>query len=190
MIHLESEINKLLGCGNVNNVVGKTLSSAKNALNSSSCIVDAVHVFADNIENEIDEGVGGIMGAAAGWVAGKATKTVGGIGGGIIAGTLKTVAKVIPDATNPKQPEIDLRIADLVNTYPLSNDKEKLFELVQWLHSQIHSNDCQYGKSAIEAFKKLHQKAFSMLSVVAKDDFEMIELSKSFAPKKKFGLFR
>lgn len=189
MIHLESEINKILEGGKVSNMVGKTLSATKSVLNSSSHIVDAVHNFADNLENEINEGVGGIGGAAAGWIAGKATKTVGGLGGGIIAGALKTVAMVIPDASNPKQPETDLRIANLVDTYPLSNDKNNLFELVQWLYGQINLKGSPYGKSTVEAFKNLHQRAFAMLSVVARNDVEMTALAKSFAPKKKFGLF-
>lgn len=189
MIHLESEIYKILEGGKANNIVGKTLSATKTALNSSSHIVDTIHNFADNLENEISEGVGGIGGAAAGWIAGKATKTVGGFGGGIIAGALKTVAMVIPDASNPKQPETDLRIANLVETYPLSNEKNSLFELVQWLYGQIQLKGSPYGKSTIEAFKKLHQRAFAMLSVVAKNDVEMSELAKAFAPKKKFNLF-
>lgn len=185
MTHLESEINKILEGGKVNNIVGKTLSATKTALNSSSHIVDTFHNFADNLENEISEGVGGIGGAAAGWIAGKATKTVGGLGGGIIAGALKTVALVIPDASNPKQSETDLRIANLVETYPLSNDKNNLFELVQWLHGQINFKGSPYGNSTKEAFKKLHQRSFAMLSVIAKNDIEMTELAKPFAPKKK-----
>lgn len=189
LTHLESEIHKILEVSKANNIVGKTLSATKNALNSSSQIVNTVHNFADNLEDGISEAVGGAGGAAAGWIAGKATKAVGRFGGGILAGALKTVAMVIPDASNPKLPETDLRIANLVETYPLSSEKNSLFELVQWLYGQINLNGSPYGKSTIKAFEKLHQRAFDMLSVVAKNDVEMTELVKAFAPKKKFGLF-
>lgn len=188
MIHLESEINSILESNRPTTKVGKALSKAKTTLNASSQIVDAVNNFGDNLEYNLDE-VGGVVGSAAGWIAGKATKVVGGIGGGLLVGTLKTVAGAIPDASNPKQPETDIRIAAMIDSYPLPADANTLLELLQWVHGQISSSKSLYGKETIESLKRIHPKVYKALSVAAENDTKIMKLAKSYAPKKKFGLF-
>lgn len=188
MIHLESEINALLLANKSTTSVGKALSKAKNTLNASSHIVDAVNNFGDSLEENLDE-VGGVAGSAAGWIAGKTTKLVGGIGAGIIAGTLKTVAGIIPDGSNPKQPETDLKIAALVDSYPLPTDKTQLMELLQWVHGHITSTKTPFGKSTLESLKSIHPRIFEAVKIVAENDERTLKLAKSYAPKKKFGFF-
>lgn len=189
MIHLESEINALLNANKLTTGVGKALSKAKSTLNASTHIVDAVNNFGDSLEENLDEVVGGVAGAATGWIAGKATKLVGGIGAGIVAGTLKTVAGVIPDASNPKQPETDLKIAALVDAYPLPTDKTQLMELLQWVHGHINSTKTPFGKSTLDSLKSIHSRIFEAIKIAAENDDRTLRLAKSYAPKKKFGFF-
>lgn len=188
MVHLEYEINTILEARKPISGVGKALSKAKSTLNASSQIVNAVNNFGDCLEENIDE-VGGPIGYAAGWIAGKTTKVVGGIGGGIISGTLKTIAGVIPDASNPKQPETDLKIASIIEAYPLPTDKTQLFELLQWVYGHISSAKTPYGKSTIDSLKSLHPRVFEALKIAAQDDDKTLKLAKPYAPKKKFGFF-
>lgn len=188
MIHLESVINQLLEQHKPKSGVAKALSKTKSSLNASSHIVDAVNNFGDNLESNLGD-IGGFALTAAGWLTGKATKVVGGIGGGIVAGTLKTVAGVIPDASDPKQPETDIKIAGIVDSYPLPNDNDTLLELLQWLHGHLNSNNTPYGKSAIEAMKNLHSRVYKTIAVSANENTKILKIAKSYSPKKKFGLF-
>ncbi len=185
MVHIESEINALLLSNQPTSGVGKALLKAKNVLNSSHHIVDSIHSFGKNLSDE----VGGVGGKTAGWIVGKSTKIVGGIGGKVLAGTLKTVAGVIPDETNPKDIATDLKIASLVEAYPLPTDKTQLLELLQWIHGHVNSSNTPYGKSTIKSLKTKHPHVWNALKIAAEDDDKILKLAKSYAPKKKFGLF-
>ncbi len=189
MTELERRINELTSTLSPSGIVGKTLSEVKKGLNSSSNIADAVADFGENLQDNIEDEIGGITGAIGGWVAGKTTKVVGRVGGGLVAGTLKTVAAIIPDASDLKMPESDKKIAHCIDTYTIPTDKKELFELLQYLSVTLRSADLPYGKQAVESFKALQQRVYSTLLVVAEGDQTLLKLSKPYAPKKRFGLF-
>lgn len=166
---------------------GTVLSSIKKTLNTSSQIADAVNNIGDSLQENI--GKGGVTGMVGGWMAGKTTKFVGGVAGTVVAGTLKTVADIIPDSSDIKSPDTDKKIAYCIDTYPLPTDKSSLFDLLQFLAKNVDTKNSPYGKNAIMAFKNLHEKVGAALSIAAKGDNDLLKLAKSYMPKKKFGIF-
>lgn len=189
MTELEERINKSLGVLGPKSKAGAVMSGIKKTLNSSSHIVDAVNNIGDSLQENIEDEVGGITGTVSGWVAGKTTKFVGGVAGGIVAGTLKTVAGIIPDSSDIKLPETDRKVAHCVDTYPLPSDKNELYELLQFVWTSINSKSTPYGKITIESLKNLHIRVHSAFLISAKDDKELLQLAKPYFPKKRFGLF-
>lgn len=189
MTELEKRINRVTGGLTPKGMVGRTLSSVKKTLNSSSNIVVAVNDFSDNLQENIGEEVGGITGAIGGWVAGKATKVAGGLAGGIVAGTLKTVAGIIPDSSDLKLPESDQKVAYCIDTCTLPTDKSELFELLQFVHGALNSSSSPYGKQAKSSLTALHKRVYAALLVAAKNDSEILNVAKDYAPQKQFGLF-
>lgn len=190
MNELEKRINDLIGVLAPSNKTGKVLSGVKKTLNSSSHIVDAVNNFSENLQDNLEDSVGGIAGTVGGWMAGKATKLVGGIAGGIVAGTLKTVAGIIPDSQDLKLPETDKKIAHCINTFSLPLDKTELFELLQFSWGTITSNASPYGRQALDSFIALNSRVYSALQIAADQDQGLLNLAKSYTPKKRFGLFK
>lgn len=189
MTELERRIDKVVSSLTTKGVTGKTLSGIKKTLNSSSHIVDAVTNFGDNLQDNLEEEIGGITGTIGGWVVGKSTKLVGGVAGGLVAGTLKTVAGIIPDVSDIKQPESDKKVAHIVDTCPLPGDPNELYEMLQYISNSLNSPSMPYGKQTIEALKTLHTKVYSTIQQIAKNDKNLLMLSKNFAPKKRFGIF-
>ncbi len=189
MTDLEKRINALVNSLAPNSLTSKTLSGIKKTLNSSSNLVDSINNIGDRLQDNIEESVGGVTGSVSGWIAGKTTQFAGGIAGGIVAGTLKTVAGIIPDSSDIKLPESDKKVAHCIATFSLPTEKLELFELLQYTWNAINSKSNPYGKQTIDAFKTCHSKVYSTLIIAAKDDNELLQLSKSFAPKKRFGIF-
>ena len=189
MTDLEKRINELLGCTGPKSLVGKALTGVKNTLNSSSKIVDAVDDLGDALQDNIEEEIGGVTGAIGGWVAGKATKLTGAVAGGIVAGTLKTVAGIIPDSSDPKSPELDKKVAHCIDSYSFSSEKKDLIELLQFVWGTQNSSVSPYGGQTMKSLKNLHTRVYSALQIVAKDDQPTLSIAKSYAPKKRFGLF-
>lgn len=85
MIDLEKRIDVVLGTLSPNNKIGTVFSMVKKTLNSSSQIVDAVNNIGVSLQENLKDEVGGITGTVGGWIAGKTTKLVGGVAGGIVA---------------------------------------------------------------------------------------------------------
>lgn len=189
MTELEKRINELIGRSGPKNIVGKTLSGVKNTLNSSSNIVTAVNNFGDSLQDNIEDEIGGVTGAIGGWVAGTATKLTGTVAGGIVAGTLKTVAGIIPDSSDPKLPELDKKVAHLIDSYSIPSEKEGLIELLQFVWGTQKSTDRPFGKQTMSSLRNLHSRIYSTLQIVAKDDQCSLAIAKSYAPKKRFGIF-
>lgn len=165
------------------------MSSVKQTLNASSNIVTAVNDFSDNLQNNLEGEVGGIVGSVGGWIAGKSTKLVGGIAGGVIAGTLKTVAGIIPDSSDLKLPETDRKVAHSINTYPLPSEKTELFNFLQYIWGEINSDTTPFGKQSIAAIKSLYPRVHAAFLIAAKQDVMLLEQAKAYAPKKRFGIF-
>lgn len=110
------------------------LSKTKKLLNSSSQMVEAVDELSNNLGKSISKGMGGgLIGGASGWVTKTVTKKVAGVGTGVISGTLKSVAALIPDASDPQYGKTDQEIATLIDTFKLPLDKDELFETLQWV---------------------------------------------------------
>ncbi|MDE6484417.1 MAG: hypothetical protein K2L14_03360 [Duncaniella sp.] len=189
MTELESRINKILGNLAPTSTIGSALSGIKKTLNSSSQIVDAVNNLGDSLHEQIDENVGGIIGSVGGWMAGKSTKLVGGLAGGLVAGALKTVAGIIPDSSDIKHPETDTKIAHCIDTYTLPTDKDKLYELLQFVWTNSNSKSSPYGKLTLSSMKNLLSRVQATFKVAAKNDAELQELAKPYMPKKRFGIF-
>lgn len=166
---------------------GKTISRIKKTLSSSSQIADAVNNIGDSLKDNI--GKGSVAGRVGGWMAGKTTRIVGGVAANVVAGTLKTVAEIIPDASDLKYPETDKKIAHCIDSYPLPVDKHELFELLQFSFNCSNSKNVLYGKQAIESFKNLYKKVNTAFLISAKGDDDLLKLAKEYMPKKKFGLF-
>lgn len=182
-------INQLINSLSSNNIVGKTLSGVKKTLNKSSAIVDAVNNIGDSLQDNIEDEVGGITGAIGGWIAGKSIKVGGSIVGGVVAGTLKTVAGVIPTSSDIKLPESDAKIAHCVDTYAIPTNKEELLQLLQFTWQSINSKTTPYGKQTLESLRICHSKIYTAFTAVAKGDNNLLEFAKSFAPKKRWGMF-
>ena len=189
MTELENRINEVIGLMAPTSKTAKAMSSVKQILNASSHIVTSVNDFGDSLQNNLEGEVGGIVGSVGGWIAGKSTKLVGGIAGGVIAGTLKTVAGVIPDSSDIKLPETDRKVAHSINTYPLPSEKTELFNLLQYLWGQINSESTPFGKQSIAAFKSLHPRVHAAFLIAAKQDAMLLEQAKAYSPKKRFGIF-
>lgn len=189
MTELEQRINSVLGILAPQNKMGKALSGIKKTLKSSSHIVDAVNNIGENLQENLEDEVGGITGTVGGWVAGKTIKIGGGLVGGIVAGTLKTVADIIPDSSDIKLPESDAKIAHCIDTYPIPTDKDELFNLLQFTWNSINSKSTPYGKQTLDSLKRCHSKIHSAFIIAAEGDKNLLDLSKPFAHKKRFGLF-
>lgn len=189
MTELEKRIDQLIRDIAPTGNIGRTLSNVKKTLNSSSNIVNAVNNLGDNLQDNIEEEVGGLTGTIGGWMLGKTTKLAGGVAGGIVAGTLKTVAGIIPDSSDLKLPETDKKIAHCIDTYTIKTNKKELLELLQFISGTLMSSTSPYGKQASEALKRLHSRTYSALLIAAKDDDDILAHAKSYAPKKRFGLF-
>lgn len=189
MTELEKRINEVVRDAAPAGKVGQAFSKVKKTLDSSSDIVGAVNRFGDNLQDNIEEGVGGLTGTIGGWMAGKATKLTGGVAGGIVAGTLKTVAGIIPDPSDLKSPETDRKVAHCIDTCALPTGKTELLELLQFIRGSLDSSAVTYGRFAMESFRVLHSRAYSAALIASKDDQDMLKLVKSSAPKKRFGIF-
>lgn len=189
MTELERRLNQLIDSLAPKGNTAKALSGIKDTLNSSSQLVDAVNNIGDDLQDNLKESVGGVTGAVTGWMAGKTTKLMGGIAGGVVAGTLRTVAGMIPDLSDIKRPENDRKIAFCINICPIPSDKNELFELLQYTWNVFNSKSTPFGKQAIESFKILHNQVYSAFLVVAINDSELMLLSKKYAPQKRYRLF-
>jgi len=188
MTELESRIIELISGNSKKSGFNKAMSTVKKTLDSSTYIVDAVNDIGDSLKENINHSVKGIPGSVGGWVAGKTTKIVGGLGAGVVAGTLKTIAGIIPDSSDPKSRDIDIKISQLVDCYSLPTQKEEIFSLLQYLWANISSDNAIYGKHTLESMKKLHAKTFEALKVLADKNDPILKLAKSYAPKKFFGI--
>lgn len=187
MIALELEIKNLLESLAPTSGVAKQLSKTKKILDSSSHMVEAVDNFSKALKKNVGKGLGGgITAGVSGWVASKTTKVVGGLGAGAVSAILQTTAAMIPDSSDPKSTDTDLKIAQLINNYTLPKDKNELFDLLQWIYVQLQSDHTPFGDQTIESLEKIHQRTYEMLKVLCKNDEEMTNLSKQYAPKKKF----
>lgn len=189
MTDLEKRINKVLGTLSPNNKTGTFISGIKKTLNSSSQIVNAVNNIGDSLQENIKEEIGGITGAVGGWLAGKTTKFVGGVGGGIVAGSLKTVAGLIPDSSDIKLPESDKKVAHCIDTYSIPLDKVELFKLLQYIWTIVNSKNSPYGKQTMEAFKNILSRVQSAFTTASKNDEDLLLMAKPYLPQKRFGLF-
>ena len=189
MTELELNINKLVEDLAPTNKIDIALSGIKKTLNSSSHIVDAVTHIGDNLQDNLEDSIGGITGRIGGWVAGSSTKFVGTVAGGIVAGTLKTVAGIIPLSSDLKLPETDRKVAHCIDTYSLPVEKEALFELLQFASNNSISKTSPYGIKTKESFKNLLSRVQSAFMIAAKDDTELQMLAKPYLPKKRFGIF-
>ena len=189
MIELETRINEVISQLTPKSKSAKTMSSVKQTLNASSHIVTAVNNFGDSLQNNLEGEIGGVVGSLGGWIAGKSAKLVGSIAGGAIAGTLKTVAGIIPDSSDIKLPESDRKVAYSINTYPLPSDKTELFNLLQYLWGEINAESTPFGRQSIAAFKSLYPRTHAAFLIAAKQDAMLLEQAKPYAPKKQFGIF-
>ena len=189
MTELEQRINELREALAPSGKIANTLSGIRKTLNSSSHIVDSVTNFGDNLQENIADGVGGVTGKVGGWLVGNSTNLVGKVAGGAIVGTLKTVAGIIPDSSDLKFPEVDKKVAHCVDTYSLPVEKDKLFELLQFIAGSCDSKTSPYGKQTIQSMKNLQSRVQSAFMIATKDDTELQLLAKPYLPKKRFGIF-
>ncbi len=83
---------------------------------------------------------------------------------------------MIPDSSDPKSTDTDLKIAQLINNYTLPKDKNELFDLLQWIYVQLQSNHTPFGDQTIESLEKIHQRTYEMLKVLPKDKNELFDL--------------
>lgn len=153
-------------------------------------MVEAVDELSNNLGKSISKGMGGgLIGGASGWVTKTVTMKVAGVGTGVISGTLKSVAALISDASDPQYGKTDQEIATLIDTFKLPLDKDELFETLQWVSGQLSLEKSPFGEQTIASLKRVHTKIYDQLSVLAKHDDVLMKLAKQYAPKKKFGLF-
>ena len=188
MTELEKQITELLEEKIEKKGVIKTMSMVKKTLDSSSILVDSINELGDTLKDNINNSVKGKSGTVSGWIAGKSIKIVGGLGAGVIAGTLKTVAGIIPDSSDPKNKELDTRISQLIKQYPIPLQKESLLELLQYLWSHISLDNPFFGKMTLEAMKGVHENVYETLKNITEKNDPILKLAKSYIPKKKFGL--
>ena len=188
MTKLEELICEVVADSTDTTKASQNLSKIKSFLNSSGEMVEAVNNFGDTLNTNLKESVGGLTGKLGGWIAGKTTKVVGGIGTGVVSGTLKTIATLIPNKGDLKGSELDIKISQLVDTYSLPTDKKQLFELLQFLYNNTNAEQPVFGEKTLRAMKKLHAKAYSHFCTLTSKEEEIYNLAKYNAPKKKFGL--
>lgn len=188
MTDLEKQIKDILEEKSEKKGVTKTLSTVKKTLDSSSMLVDSINELGDALKDNINNSVKGIGGSLSGWIAGKTTKIVGGVGAGVIAATLKTVGSLIPDSEDPKNKELDIQISRLVKQCPLPLQKESLLELLQYLWSNISMENPLFGKKTLESMKEVHENVYASLKNITEKNDPILKLAKSYVPKKKFGL--
>lgn len=189
MTDLEKRINEVIAALAPNGIATKMLSGVKKTLHASAHVAESLTNVGDSLQDNIEEGIGGVTGAVGGWIVGKSTNIVGSITGGLISGTLKTVAGIIPDTSDIKTPESDIKVAHCVSTSTIPTDKNELFELLQYTWNGFNVKPSIFGQQTRESFRVLHGKVHSTFLKVAKDDYELLQLAKPFAPKKKFGIF-
>ena len=167
----------------------QNLSKIKDFLNSSGEMVESVNKLGNTLNKNLKGGVGGLTGMVSGWIAEKTTKVVGGISAGVVSGTLKTIATLIPDKGDLKGSELDTKISHLIDTYSLPTDKKQLFELLQFFYNNLYAEEPMFGEKTLTAMKKLHVKTYDHFCVIAGKDEDIFNLAKRYSPKKKFGLF-
>ena len=185
MVDLENKISELIKSSAPNSKLSKNLSKAKRFLKTKEGMTETVHNVGNILKESIKDNVGGVRGSLTGWVAGKTTNVVGGLGVGVISAAMKTVATIIPDGYDTKGKKLDEEICHLVETYPLPVDKQSLFELLQFLSNNIQASQPQYGEKTLAAMKKLQIKVYDhFVTLVDKDD-NLFKLAKSYAPKKR-----
>lgn len=189
MTGLEKRINEVIGTLSPNSKIETIFSGIKRTLNSSSHIVDAVNNIGDNLQENLEDEIGGITGTVGGWIAGKTTKFVGGVAGGIVAGTLKTVSGIIPDSSDLKLPETDRKVAHCIDTYSIPRDKGELFELLQYIWTIVNSKNKPYGKQTMESFRNALSRVQGAFITSSKNDTELLQMANPYLPKKRFGLF-
>lgn len=189
MTQLEELICEIIADSTDTTKSGQTLSKIKGLLNSSGEMVEAVNNFGDTLNTNLKESVGGLTGKVGGWIAGKTTKVVGGISTGVVSGTLKTIASLIPVKGDLKGSELDTKISQLVETYSLPIEKNQLFELLQFLYNNLNAEKPVFGEKTLAAMKRLHVKAYDHFCVITGKDEDIFNLAKKYSPKKKFGFF-
>ena len=167
----------------------KTFGSVKKALNVSAGAVKTVGNIGDSIHENIKESSEGKLGKVGGWMVGKTTKAVTGLGSGLIAGTIKTAAKIIPEAVSPKKPEIDASIARIVETYELPSEKTDLLETVKYLWENVYEKTSGFGDRTKKSMQTLHEEAYTMLITKAANDDRLLRIAKNYSSKKKSGMF-
>lgn len=189
MTQLEELICEVVTDATDTSKTAQNLSKIRSLLNSSGEMVEAVNNFGDTLHTNLKESVGGLTGRVGGWIAGKTTKVVGGISAGVVSGTLKTIATLIPNNGDLKGSELDSKISQLVDTYSLPIEKNPLFALLQFLYNNTNAEQPVFGEKTLKAMKKLHVKAYDHFCVITGKDEDIFNLAKNYFPKKKFGLF-
>lgn len=189
MTQLEQLIGEVVQNSIETTKTSRNLSKIKDVLNSSGGMVESVSQFGDTLNSNLKESLGGMTGKVGGWIAGKTTKVVGGIGAGVVSGTLKTLTTLLPDKGNLKSPELDTKISQLVDTYTLPTDKNQLIELLQFLYNNLNVEQTLFGEKTLRAMKKLHVKTYDQFCILTDKDDNIFNLAKKYSPKKKFGLF-
>lgn len=187
MTELEKRITSVIDSLKPKGNTGKAIRGIKQTIYSSSHIVDSINNFGDNLQHTLSK-EGGIPGAVGGWIAGKTTKFMGSVTGGIVVGALKTVAGIIPDSSDIKLPESDRKVAHSVDTCPIPVDKYELYYMLQYISSALNSQSSPFGQQTKASLKSLHARVYSAFLQVAKDDCNLLALSKDFMPKKRFGI--
>ena len=187
-IRINEQISELMPRGKFK----KSLSNVRKTLNSSSYIVEAVSDISGRIEENVGAEIGGVtgkvsgkavgdaVGKAAGKIIGKSVDVIGGLTGSVIAGTLKTVAGIIPDPSDLKFPESDKKIAHCVDTFVLPINKESLLETLQYTWSAINSKTSPFGKQTLKAMKNLNSKAYSSLLAISNGDETLLEFARNY----------
>lgn len=191
-IRINEQISELMPKGKFK----KSLSNVRKTLNSSSYIVEAVSDISVRIEENLGSEIGGVtgkvsgkavgdaVGKAAGKIIGKSVDVIGGLTGSVIAGTLKTVAGIIPDSSDLKFPESDKKIAHCVDTFVLPVDSGSLLETLQYTWSVINSKTSPFGKQTLKAMKNLNSRAYSSLMALSNGDETMLNLARNYISPK------
>lgn len=195
-ISINEKIEDLLPKGKIK----KSLSEVRKTLNSSSYIVEAVSDISERLEENLGAEIGGVtgkvsgkvvgdvIGKAAGKIIGKSFDVIGGLTGSVIAGTLKTVAGIIPDSSDLKFSESDKKIAHCVDTFVLPVDREALLETLQYTWAVINSKNSPFGKQTLKAMKSLNSRVYSSLMTVSNGDETLLDLAQNYISPK--GIFK
>lgn len=90
------------------------------------------------------------------------------------------MAGIIPDPSDLKFPESDIKIAHCVDTFVLPINRESLLETLQYTWSAINSKTSPFGKQTLKAMKSLNSKAYSSLMAVSNGDETLLEFARNY----------